>query len=45
MVNIPVVAAALIAEYRLLPESRDPAPGRFDLAGALLSVASIGLLA
>jgi DHA2 family multidrug resistance protein-like MFS transporter len=44
MVNIPVAAVALIAGARLVPESRDPAPGRFDLVGALLSVASIGLL-
>jgi DHA2 family multidrug resistance protein-like MFS transporter len=44
MVNIPVVVVALIAGARLVPESRDPAPGRFDIAGAVLSVASIGLL-
>jgi hypothetical protein len=44
MVNIPVVAVALIAGFSLVPESRDPALGRFDLAGALLSVGSISLL-
>jgi DHA2 family multidrug resistance protein-like MFS transporter len=44
IVNIPVAAVALIAGARLVPESRDPAPGRFDLVGALLSVASISLL-
>ena len=44
IVNIPVAAAALIAGARLVPESRDPAPGRFDAIGALLSVAAIGLL-
>jgi len=44
IVNIPVAAVALIAGARLVPESRDPAPGRFDSVGALLSVASIGLL-
>jgi hypothetical protein len=27
-----MVAAALITEFRLLPESRDPAPGRFIIA-------------
>jgi DHA2 family multidrug resistance protein-like MFS transporter len=44
IVNIPVAAVALIAGARLVTESRDPAPGRFDSVGALLSVASIGLL-
>jgi EmrB/QacA subfamily drug resistance transporter len=44
IINIPVAAVALIAGARLVAESRDPAPGRFDSAGALLSVASIGLL-
>ena len=42
--NIPVAAVALIAGARLVPESRDPTPGSFDSVGALLSVASIGLL-
>jgi DHA2 family multidrug resistance protein-like MFS transporter len=44
IVNIPVAAVALIAGARLVAESRDPAPGRFDGFGALLSVASISLL-
>ena len=34
MVNIPVLAVALTAGARLVLESRDPAPGRFDLVGA-----------
>jgi EmrB/QacA subfamily drug resistance transporter len=44
IVNIPVAAVALIAGARLVPESRDAAPGRFDPVGALLSIASITLL-
>ncbi|MBK9102089.1 MAG: MFS transporter [Austwickia sp.] len=44
MVNLPVVAAALILGYLLLPESRDHDIGRFDLVGGLLSVATIGVL-
>ncbi len=44
MVNIPVAAIALIAGFRLVRESRDPAPGRFDAVGAVLSVGTIGLL-
>jgi len=34
MVNVPVLAVALTAGARLVLESRDPAPGRFDLVGA-----------
>jgi DHA2 family multidrug resistance protein-like MFS transporter len=43
-VNVPVVAIALAAGWRLLPESRDPGAGRFDPLGAAASVAGIGLL-
>jgi DHA2 family multidrug resistance protein-like MFS transporter len=44
IVNLPVIAVALVAGAVLLPESRDPAPGRFDPLGGLLSVALVGLL-
>jgi DHA2 family multidrug resistance protein-like MFS transporter len=44
LVNVPLVAVALFAGWRLLPESRDERPGRFDLAGAVGSVAGVGLL-
>ena len=43
-VNVPVVVIALAAGGRLLPESRDDRPGRFDPLGAVLSVAGAGLL-
>src|ERR687894_466524 len=39
--NVPIVGAALIAGFRLVPESRDPRPGAFDLRGAALSVATL----
>ena len=42
--NLPVVAAALVLGHRLVPDSRDPAPGRLDLAGASLSVAGLSAL-
>ena len=42
-VNVPVAAVALIAGFVLVPESRDPHPGRFDVPGALLSLG--GMLA
>lgn len=44
IVNLPVIAVALVAGAVLLPESRDPAPGRFDLPGGLLSIATVSLL-
>jgi len=40
LLNVPVMALLLVLGARLLPESRDPSPGRFDLAGAALSVAA-----
>lgn len=44
LVNVPVGLLALVLGARLLPESRDPAPGRFDALGGVLSVALVGLL-
>ncbi len=40
-VNVPVAAVALLAGFVLVPESRDPRPGRFDLPGAVLSLAGM----
>jgi EmrB/QacA subfamily drug resistance transporter len=44
LVNVPLVIIALAAGWRLLPESRDGNPGRFDLGGAIGSIAAIGVL-
>jgi DHA2 family multidrug resistance protein-like MFS transporter len=44
MINLPVIGVALVLGAVLLPESKDPSPGRFDLLGAVLSVTVIGLL-
>ena len=41
LVNVPIVAAGMVAVAALVPESRDPAPGRVDLVGVLLSVAGL----
>jgi MFS family permease len=43
-VSAPVAVIALIAGRFLVPESRDPNAGRFDLLGAVLSIAGIALL-
>jgi len=42
--NIPVAVAALALGVRLVPESRDPSPGRLDLLGAGLSVGALTTL-
>ena len=39
--NVPIVAVALAAGFALVPESRDPRPGAFDLRGAALSIAML----
>jgi EmrB/QacA subfamily drug resistance transporter len=43
LVNVPFAALSFLLAFRLVPESRDPHPGRFDLVGAALSIT--GLLA
>jgi EmrB/QacA subfamily drug resistance transporter len=44
LLNVPVSAVALVAGFILVPNSRDPKPGAFDLVGATLSVATLGTL-
>lgn len=41
LVNVPVAATALLLGIWLVPDSRDPRPGRFDLIGAGLSAAAL----
>ncbi|MFB6893939.1 DHA2 family efflux MFS transporter permease subunit [Kitasatospora sp. NPDC056327] len=43
LINVPIVVVALVAMALLVPESRDPNPGRMDPVGVLLSV--VGLVA
>jgi MFS transporter, DHA2 family, multidrug resistance protein len=44
LVNVPVVAIALIAMVLLVPDSKDPDPGRVDPVGVSLSVIGLVLL-
>ncbi|MGH3249564.1 MAG: DHA2 family efflux MFS transporter permease subunit [Trebonia sp.] len=44
MVNLPVAALAIVLGALFVNESRDPAPGPFDLPAAALSAPVIGLL-
>ncbi|WP_017622891.1 MFS transporter [Nocardiopsis chromatogenes] len=41
LVNVPVMAVLLVAAPLLVPESRAPEGGSFDLPGALLSLAAL----
>ncbi|MFC6598152.1 MFS transporter [Kitasatospora paranensis] len=43
LVNVPIVLVALVAMSVLVPNSRDPRPGKLDPVGVLLSI--IGLVA
>ncbi|MEU9504519.1 MFS transporter [Streptomyces sp. NPDC048196] len=44
LVNVPIVLIALTAMLILVPDSRDPSPGRLDPVGVLLSVVGLVLL-
>lgn len=44
LVNVPVAAVALIAMVLLVPDSRDPRPGKLDPLGVLLSIVGLVLL-
>ena len=44
LVNVPIIAVALVAGYVLLPKSKDPHPEKLDPIGALLSIAGLGAL-
>jgi EmrB/QacA subfamily drug resistance transporter len=41
LINVPVAIVALLLGIKLVPDSRDPAPGAFDLIGATLSATAL----
>ncbi|MFF7250287.1 MFS transporter [Embleya sp. NPDC008237] len=41
LVNVPVMLLLLVLGPLLLPEYRDPEPGRFDILGAVLSLVAV----
>jgi EmrB/QacA subfamily drug resistance transporter len=41
LINVPVAVLALVLGIWLVPESRDPHPGRFDIRGAVLSAGAL----
>jgi EmrB/QacA subfamily drug resistance transporter len=44
MINVPVIAVAVVAIARIVPTSKDPTVERFDAPGTVLSIAAIGVL-
>jgi EmrB/QacA subfamily drug resistance transporter len=44
LVNVPFVIVGVIAILILVPDSKDPKPGRLDPSGILLSMAGLGVL-
>jgi EmrB/QacA subfamily drug resistance transporter len=44
LVNVPIVVVGVIAIAVLVPESKDPRPGRLDPAGVLLSMLALVVL-
>ena len=44
LINVPIAAAGVVLVAVLVPESRDPKPGRIDLLGVLLSIIGLTLL-
>ncbi|GID93175.1 MFS transporter [Amorphoplanes digitatis] len=44
LINVPIVIAGVVLVLTLVPESRDPKPGRIDLVGVLLSIVGLTLL-
>jgi EmrB/QacA subfamily drug resistance transporter len=44
LINVPIVIAGVVLVAVLVPESRDPKPGRIDVPGVLLSIIGLTLL-
>jgi EmrB/QacA subfamily drug resistance transporter len=41
LINVPIILVGVVAVLLIVPESRDPKPGRPDLVGVLLSIAGL----
>src|SRR4051812_13084997 len=44
LINVPIALAGVVLVMLLVPESRDPRPGRIDIVGVLLSIVGLTLL-
>ena len=45
LINVPIVVLGVVLIFAIVPESKDPSPGRLDPAGVLLSIGGLVLLA
>jgi DHA2 family multidrug resistance protein-like MFS transporter len=41
LINVPIILLGIVLVGTMVPESRDPSPGRVDLLGVLLSIAGL----
>jgi len=41
LINVPIVVAGVVAVLLMVPESKDPRPGRVDVGGVLLSIVGL----
>lgn len=44
LINVPIVLVGLVAIWRVVPETRNPEPRRFDISGLVVSVVGLVLL-
>jgi EmrB/QacA subfamily drug resistance transporter len=44
LINVPIVVAGALAVFLIVPESRNPDPGKIDILGVLLSIAGLMLV-
>ncbi|BCJ40747.1 MFS transporter [Actinoplanes ianthinogenes] len=44
LINVPIVIIGVVLVFALVPESRDPKPGRIDVVGVLLSIVGLTLV-
>jgi len=44
LINVPIALVGVVLVLTLVPESRDPRPGRIDIPGVLLSILGLTLL-
>jgi EmrB/QacA subfamily drug resistance transporter len=41
LINVPIVIFGVVAIFAIVPESRDPKPGKLDLVGVVLSIVGL----
>lgn len=44
LINVPIVAAGLVAIWKVVPETKNPNPRKLDIPGLVISITGLGLL-